>query len=457
MPAFNKVMVLQLLLLCTGACSSKHSLHSQRLAQGGSATEIPEQLRQNHKIQQVGNEKLVLLNQFIDSVEIEGGYLKTISNKKSDLIFAKWSYRDQLSHRLQKQKNRMFQGLDDFPRKLKTRHRIFEQYEFASKPQLYLNLHGDLLWKLEYSDQLGQSFAAFFDEDLDLVQTRRLSSHFDNPEAIGAVYPLGLLKSEIQSVPLKHLSGQQELASSPLKVRTKSNAPAVAEHGQFVFDSSDDRLKQVQVYYDIIESMEWFKQKFQFNLEQPLLVEMSMGFPDKTNAAFYYRSKINLGDGDGNTYKDMPLDPSITRHESVHAVIDQIAGLVNENESASLNEALADYFTAAQRNNSKMGEISYKKGDAKRNLSNSMKFSEKNGATYHDSLILSGMLWQIRSDVGAETTDQLVWETVKRLHPLSDFADFRLEFLSELKKLSSEHQSQIQSILFQREWPLSGQ
>ena len=453
-----RLLQASLYVLCClqmAACTGKKELKSNRWEQNGPAPTTPTQLEQNQVTQKVGSEKLVLSKQYLEGIEIEGAFLKSISSNNGDLLFSKWAYREQLPNRVKKQKKRMLQNLDHFQRNLKSRHLIFEQYTLAAEPKLFLSAHDELLWKLEYTDQQGQNFAAFFDESLNLIRTLRLSSQFESSDAIGAVYPQGPLKSPIQNVHLKRLTGQKELVSAYLKVLTKSNAPATADQGQFIFDGADERLKQVQVYYDIIESIDWFKNHFQFELAQPLQVEMSMGYPDKTNAAFYFRSKISLGDGDGVVYKDMPLDPSITRHESVHAVIDQIAGLINENESASLNEALADYFTATQRNNPKMGEGSYKKADFKRNLANEMKLGEKNGTTYHDSLLVSGMLWQIRSELGADIADELSWETLKKLQPYSDFKDFALEFLSEVHKLNVDQQNKIKSILAQREWPLS--
>lgn len=450
---FLKIILLTLFFLQTVGCTSKKELKSFRWTGKGDKVLLPVQFLSEQKLQKIGSEKLVLSKQILDGVEIEGGYLKTISKCDGELIFAKWAYLDQLPRHLQKQKKRMEQNQDDFQRNLKLRHVIFESYTVVSKPELFLNTHGRLLWKLEYADDLGQFFAAYFDEEMNLVRTLRLSSAFDSNGAIGSVYPLGPLQSSVQNVRLKHLVTQKELTSLKLKVQTKSDLPALAEQGQFVFDADDDRLKQVQVYYDIIESMDWFNHQFGFELMQPLLVETSLGFPEKTNAAFYFRSKINLGDGDGIVYKDMALDPSVTRHESVHAVIDQIAGLTNENESASLNEALADYFTATQRNNPKMGEESYQKGDGKRTLANAMKFSEKNGGTYHDSLLVSGMLWQVREEVGVETADRLVWETLKRLQPHSDFKDFSTEFVDELQKLPTEAKNKIVSVLLKREWP----
>lgn len=455
---FSSISLPVLCCLFVAACTGgKKELQSNRWEQDGPAPSLPSQFEQNQIIQKVGHEKLVLSKQNLDGIEVEGAFLKTISSQNGDLLFVKWAYRDQLSSRIKKQKKRMLQNLDSFQRNLKSRHLIFEQYVLAAEPKLFLSAHDTLLWKLEYTDQLGQNFAGFFDENLNLIRTLRLSSQFESNDAIGSVYPLGALKSSVQNVRLKQLTGQKELTGTHLKVMTKSNAPATADQGQFVYDAADDRLKQVQVYYDIIESMDWFKNHFQFDLAQPLQVEMSMGYPDKTNAAFYFRSKISLGDGDGVVYKDMPLDPSITRHESVHAIIDQIAGLLNENESASLNEAFADYFTATQRNNPKMGEGSYKKAEFKRSLANEMKLGEKNGTTYHDSLIVSGLLWQIRSELGSDIADDLAWENLKRLQPYSDFKDFHLELLSEIQKLQIDQQNKVKSILTQREWPLSAE
>lgn len=156
-----------------------------------------------------------------------------------------------------------------------------------------------------------------------------------------------------------------------------------------------------------------------------------MGAPDKTNAAFYYQNKIRLGKGDERTYSNIPQDPSIVIHESVHAVIDAIAGLPFEGEGGSLNEGFADFFTALQINSPHMGGVAYLKGPYRRSIENSLSVAERTGALYHDSGIISGTLWELRKVLGVSQARELASLTLNRMHYYSGFD----EFGEELKKV----------------------
>jgi Zn-dependent metalloprotease len=128
--------------------------------------------------------------------------------------------------------------------------------------------------------------------------------------------------------------------------------------------------------------------------------------------------------GDDEIYSHLSQDPSVVIHESVHALVDVVAGLPFEGEGGSLNEGFADYFTAVQLNNPNMAEASYLKGPFRRSVVNSVTLNDKNGGLYHDSAIVSGTLWDLRERFGNIVGLRLASLTLNRLVPGSDFKDF---------------------------------
>lgn len=142
-------------------------------------------------------------------------------------------------------------------------------------------------------------------------------------------------------------------------------------------------------------------------------------------------------DSDDEIYSHLSQDPSVVIHESVHAFVDIVAGLPFEGEGGSINEGFADFFTAVQLNNPNMAESSYLKGPFRRSVVNSVVLDEKNGGLYHDSAIVSGVLWDLHERFGRDTGLKLSAYTLNRLVPGSDFKDFgdSLKFIieSELK------------------------
>jgi Zn-dependent metalloprotease len=448
----NLIQILTFTMVCT-ACTAKKDFTAQRWDNEGTAPAVPSYLNvSENKSVTMQSQVITHQQQRIDGILIEGGYYKSIQKSNGSLTYLNYSLLENLPAKASNTKARMLRQQDGIVARIKSKHKIFNNMNFSNQVDFIWTAKNQLLWRLEYSDTQNQYFAVHLNEGLSIIKTIRLSSSFTSQDPIGSVFPQGPLKSTLQNVRLKNLTGQKNLSSENLKILTKSENLATSDSGQFVFDLADERLKQVQVYFDLNESFDWFETQFQFRFPAVVTVETSMGYPLKTSAAFYYKNKISLGDGDGEAYKDMALDPSITKHESVHAVTDAISSLVNEGETASINEALADYFTAAQLNNPKMGEASYQKADAKRNISNAMVMSDKKGATYHDSLIVSGLLWELRGQLGAETADLLTWNILKRLHSYAEFSDFKTELKAEINLLPADSQALANAIAQRRGW-----
>jgi hypothetical protein len=400
---------------------------------------------------QAGLEKMNFQAQKIEGLPVSGAYYKNIE-RDGKPVFVSYRWLPTDSVRFRNKIINLKKQITTAGEKFQARFPLLKQKRIISGPELIIQSTepARLEWRMIVEEKDGTVLGLRLNEGLRHLEVERLGSQFVDADA--SLFPKGPIKSEITDVLLKRLISGQSLESDQVLVRTESDSPALAEKNQFHFASEDPRFSQVQAFFFASESLKWFAKQWNFQLPFRLEVETQKGFPAKTNTAFYFQHKIRLGEGDDVTYTRIPLDPSIVTHESIHAVIEAVAGLPYEGEGGSLNEALADYFAATQLENPRMGEASYRKDPYKRTLQNDAKKDEKNGGLYHDSLIVSGLLWNLRTELGADVADRLAWKTLLRLTPDSNFTVFQDEFLRVVGEESSELQTQIRNICKVRGW-----
>ncbi|MBC7466645.1 MAG: hypothetical protein H7256_11695 [Bdellovibrio sp.] len=306
-------------------------------------------------------------------------------------------------------------------------------------------------WRMDYIDQIGVPKAVYLDSKFIVAKTRRLGSQFDENQTSALLYPSGPKQSLLTDVLLSHLK-PVPLANDLISVSSESPAKIESMTQALDFAVDDYRFDQVQVFYYLNRSLSWFATTFKIKNLQPLEAVVHIGYPEKTNSAFYYQGRIRVGAGDGITYDHIPKDPSIVIHESVHSVIEQVAGLPYEGAGGSLNEAFADFFTAVQLQNQNLGEVSFLKGSYKRSLDTVVLLSQANAGLYHDSLIVSGFLWQLQKEVDKNKVTQLAFLTLTKLNLVSDFKDFREKFkLAAVQSLTEDENKITLKLLEKRE------
>ena len=446
-----KIGTVFFLALLQSACSPKAGFDSQRWDGNGPLPPAPAGVSDGHVLE-VGKLQLQFETQKIEGVEVAGTYYKKITREGSaEFQDYRWMSKVPLSIRrdlLLMRAQRSF-VLKSFQKQ----HPDLALSRLIDGPDLYLEMDEapQVFWKLVFEEPDGSLQAYFVNRTFKLVRQQRLGSNMI--DATANIYPMGPLKSEMQKIIFKNLLDVQTLATSSVSISSESGQLAIpSAQNELNFNVDDARFFQVQTLYYITEAIHWFEQKLKFKLPFVLEAETQKGFPDKTNTAFYFQRKIRLGDGDGDAFDRIPMDPSIVTHETNHALIDAVAGLPFEGEGGSINEAFADFFAASLLNNPKMGEVAYKKAPYKRTLDNTLKLSEKSGGLYHDSGIVSGLLWSIASAVGAEEGRNFAWQTLLRLNPGSDFNTLKLELDSVIAKESPENQKKIKTILEDRGW-----
>lgn len=262
-----------------------------------------------------------------------------------------------------------------------------------------------------------------------LVEKAELAgSHFESRmkasiEAAAWVFPQGPKRSDLQKVLLNSLTSITPVSNE--HVSMDSQGPERLQGiGPFHFELSDPRSDELHAFYFINQFYSWLEAHWKVSQPFHVGVLTHMGYPEKTNAAFYYQNLIRLGSGDDETFSRLALDPTIVIHESCHGIIETVAHLPYQGEGGSVNEGFADTMTTLYLGSPFLGDSSFLKGPYKRAVNTPLPMSKKNGGLYHDSLIVSGFFWQLKDKIGPEKTWTIVLLTLSRLMPNSTLNDF---------------------------------
>jgi hypothetical protein len=423
------------------------SSSSVRWSGEGPAPLKPEGLDAKAPPLQAGSRQILLQAQQIDDVEIEGNFYKELSSTQTDFVVSKWSSEIPVSWRAQIIS--MKRQKPSVTKSFLLKNPNYEVRDLVSDPEIVILNEGPR-WKWVFQTPVGELEALYTDRRYVISKRKRLGS-----EAISAsatLFPSGPLMSQLENVLLTNLADNRTLTSPQIRVLTQSDSRAMSENAQFLFPLEDRRFEQVQTFFYLSKALDWTEKTFKFKLPFVLVAETAVGFPEKTNTAFYFQRKIRLGDGDDIVFAKMALDPSIVIHEAFHGVIDAVAKLPTEGEGGSLNEGFADFLTTSLLNHPHLGESSYKKAPYKRTVSNNRALNEKTGGLYFDSGIISGTFWSLRTAIGPEAALIVAWETLLRMAPNSDFTSFQRELIEVTSQLPIEAQGKAREVLKERGW-----
>lgn len=437
--------VISISFLFLSACNSKTGLQNLEWKKG-------EALSQLHSLENINttpgkkitsaNQSIEFTEQTVQGIPIENSFIKKINDASATPVVVRAAIsleEDKLTRlRLSEFSQKKSTLLED----LKKSFPIFKKITPDSIDIVIAHRRGfyEPLWKIVYSDKNGIPWELRMNNHLQVSSVKRVGSQFHDTLAI--VFPKGPKMSNLQEVLLKGLVATPTLSNDRVFVSSQAQSTISDVSAPLKFAPQDARFDQVQVFYFLDESLNWFENKLNVKIPFKLNAEVHMGAPEKTNSAFYYQGKIRIGSGDDETYSRIPQDPSIIIHESVHALVDAVARLPFEGEGGSLNEGFADFFTALQLDNPNMAEASYLKGPFRRSVVNNYKLSDKTGGLYHDSGIASGTLWELRVKIGPDKARDIAILTLNRLVPGSDLVDFGLQLKEVLPQVLTNEELQ---------------
>ena|GEM_PF-1015969 len=292
----------------------------------------------------------------------------------------------------------------------------------------------------------------------EVLEEEKVGSSFmaQIPQLKARVYPDGPKRSSLEDVELLSLNPGDFLSSNKLKISSASGTNIAVSQNPLLYPVTDRRFSQVQVFFILQKANAWFEKNLGWTWAGLLNVETDLGYPDQINSAFYYHNRIRLGEGDGKVYQDIPLDPSISIHESAHSVIDRMTDLPTQGEGGSLNEAFADFFAACVLKRPFMGEVAYKEAPYTRNLAAAKSWQDLNGGLYNDSLVVSTLLWRLRAEIGEKEILDLSVSTLREVTPDETIDSFRKKLMDQAAEtLSPENFKKFTVLLKEFQWPLS--
>lgn len=305
----------------------------------------------------------------------------------------------------------------------------FSKIEVITDEVLYLieGKSARMVRLVTFFDRQGAPYVALFKPDGKFIKAERVGSQFSDINV--NVFTDGPVLSTLSDQVIKSVALSPTLSNQQVYVTSEAGKKIESVSSNLKFDLKDERFDQVQAFYYMNKSFQWMKDHLQVSLPDRVDAVVYMGFPEKTNSAFYYQNKIRFGKGDDVVYANIVSDPSIVYHETFHALIDNLAHLPFEGEGGSINEGFADFFACLMTERPYLGEASYLKGSFKRNLTLITKLDEKNGGLYHDSSIVSSLFWELKEKLGFEKSKNLAAETLIRLNPATQFSSFNRKIL----------------------------
>lgn len=400
----------------------------------------------------ISGETVQFYKQKLNGDEIGGTYGRIIKNQDGEVTYLNTKYLPR-EEGLITSKQQLKKETPGLLKRLKSKYYQLSNASKILDPKIiFLAERGYLgsFYLLDWIDQTGEEGHRWIlDKNLLIFRKTIIKSEFSGR---GLVYPKGPRLSSIDRVNFDDLLGNGLLQTSHIKVTSRADKQARSEDQIFEYKEDDVRFSQVQSFHFAQKTIHLFEKNWNLKFPEGTELITHVGFPQKKSAMFYFSGTISLGEGDDLTYKNILLDPTIVTHELMHVYIDKVIGL----KPGPVNEAFADYLSCSLLDHPLLGEVSYLKKPYTRSLDQRKKWSELNGGTYNDSLVLSSFLWQIRKSMGVKKADDFAFKIMMRLHPESTVEDiphiiesFVIDFFSPREL------SQLHDILTSNEWKFS--
>lgn len=397
----------------------------------------------------IKNEFIERSHQFLGKAVVEESFLQTIRSSDGKIKYFKSNRSTHPTDFLLKKIDRLYEKKDKALEKIKLLRPEIGKSTLISDVKLVFsnnknkpNLFYQIEWLAENHEK------AYLTQFLSkkIIHEEQIGNYFQS-EAIA--YPRGPRLSNLEKLKIDDLNLDGSLNSKNLSLITKSSDTAISKNHIFDYKIDDPRFDQVQAFVFANATIAQFKKRLGVSLPYQLKVFTHVGFPEKKSAMFYFNQTVNLGQGDEINYKNILKDPTIVMHEVAHAYVELISG----QKQGVINEAFADFFTSSFLNHPKLGEVSYIAAPFTRNLENKTTYTELSGKTYADSLIISGTLWDIRSELGAAKTEDIAVKTLARLGPngqINEVGKIIFEIVSA--QLSAIEKNKVINCLKNREW-----
>lgn len=443
-------------VLFFSACTPTSTLIQSRWSGKGEPPRKPSfsGILKEEKAQTSNAEEVKLSQQTVDGFVVDGSFHKSVSQKDRGLVFQSFSLVKSISPAqllsaslLNKDKDQIWSDFIKAHPIRSSEKLIFPlQVTFINSPRFFPVIRA-------YTETaLGLIRTIDINKNHEIISDKFVGSALtDMIESPSFAFILGPKKSSLTSILVNRKSLPEGLADLVIAVSSASPAK-ITLNGSLEYPLNDDRFDQVQAFYYSHQMIQWFNQKAGIQIPNRVQILTHLGYPEKTNAAFYFQNQIRLGKGDDITYSNIAWDPTIVMHETSHAVIDTLTRLPFQGEGGSINEGFADTFTTFYSDNPLLGENSYLLAPYKRTVDQNLKLRDKNGGLYHDSAIVSGFFWSLKKQLASDKVLSFAVRVLNRLGPNSGWQDFKLSLQEQsLEIFSEEELKKVQQLMKERD------
>lgn len=219
------------------------------------------------------------------------------------------------------------------------------------------------------------------------------------------------------------------LRGAVLDVRPAHGDPVTRPRGDYRVDPADDCFNQVSAYYHARRAVRWFVDLLGPELlAGPPFTPLGVVVDDRTvgaQVAIYVPGQAAIRFHSARRNGAHSAD--IVVHEVTHAVADRICRL---NRSAgmqakSLSEGYADYAAATLLDDPRFGDYVQDQPEGARNCADpALRFPPGftgDNEPYSSGAVWAAVLWDLRTALGAEVADAVVFNSLSYLNPNSTF------------------------------------
>jgi hypothetical protein len=250
---------------------------------------------------------------------------------------------------------------------------------------------------------------------------------------------------ELSDILQQPTDGAAKLMGRVFQVSSPVEDIPVSQSNRFDYDPTQQSsmFNQVQVYFNLTEIKEWFKDTFSFDDDYKLEVVVdTLVYGEAQNAAYEpsvdsNRGSLLFGSG-GSSLTNLSRDFDIASHEFSHHVIWQTINS-KRGDALIIHEGYADYFTYAATDDPYLGESSALYRDYIRSAvaPRSIRYDDPLLSPHsHDrGEVLSALLWELRLEIGS-SFDQVVYRSLAYLNGYSELSDVMLGLIQADRDLN---------------------
>ncbi len=320
-----------------------------------------------------------------------------------------------------------------------------------------------------------------------------LSNRDMRQQALAQVYERNAANSELVEVELHGVEAGDDTLTTSLAIATTvvfddgsqdTEQLAIAdEQGDFFYDPDDDEpvyddpFAEVNAYWHVTDIKTWFEDNWGHEWEGPVTVITNYRDSDTSsydNAYFTkdYIGKYQIALGQGTV--DLAYDSDVVQHEFGHGIVDDLCDINAELDypiafdqygmhaaAHAVNEGMADYWSSTYQGDPYTGEYF---GSAfgmseLRNLDNDNKTPDDLlGEAHEDGLIVGGTFWAVRTAIGADAADDIIYGALGSLSSAPTFLDYatavdeHAAVLLDSGELTQDDLDAIEAIFEERGW-----